>query len=570
MTATRSSSRSATEAEILVGRVLDALLREDFLRMRTAGRIVTRADGDWLRFLVGDRAAELAVREGRFQCVYEVRDPALVVDGQRVAGLDPVLDVLACGVKPVDLDGFADFRAECGQALAAVRGQDAAREGVVAALPEPGPGLLTGLRYDTLAAYEEHPVYPTGRCRHDLTEDELHRYAPEFAPRFTLRWLGLPPELVDRQGELPNWWPVHEDRIAVPVHPLTAERLLPELAADLGLADTTTISAVSVAPTLSMRTVAVLGDPGVHIKLPLPTSTLGRRNRRGIKPGTLSDGAITERLLRMVIAREPRFADRVLLADEQTYAQTGHEFLGFLVRRHPAGIGVAEVVSAAALLAPDATGATVLAGLADRYFDGEPLALLDSYLTLLFDWQVTLLAYGIALESHQQNISLLLDAPGGRTRLRLLIRDNDGPRLHPGRLAAALGPDAPVAAGFDRIDDRRMVVDRVGALVDVFTTITVHLCAAAPMFALPAEQAEAGLDLVRSRLAEAIGESPDAQLLRDSVLAAPVLPVKAMVTAGTLLTKQRSGAVDINKFYLRCGPNYLRASGDTGPRRAAG
>lgn len=45
-------------------------------------------------------------------------------------------------------------------------------------------------------------------------------------------------------------------------------------------------------------------------------------------------------------------------------------------------------------------------------------------------------------------------------------------------------------------------------------------------------------------------------MLRARVLDAPELPVKAMVTAGTLLTKARSGAADINKHYTT-GPNYL-------------
>ncbi len=44
--------------------------------------------------------------------------------------------------------------------------------------------------------------------------------------------------------------------------------------------------------------------------------------------------------------------------------------------------------------------------------------------------------------------------------------------------------------------------------------------------------------------------------MRAHVLDAPQLPVKAMVTAGTLLTKERSGAADINKHYTD-GPNYL-------------
>ena len=35
--------------------------------------------------------------------------------------------------------------------------------------------------------------------------------------------------------------------------------------------------------------------------------------------------------------------------------------------------------------------------------------------------------------------------------------------------------------------------------------------------------------------------------------------VKAMVTAGTLQSKERSGAADVNKHYTT-GPNYLRAA----------
>jgi hypothetical protein len=68
--------------------------------------------------------------------------------------------------------------------------------------------------------------------------------------------------------------------------------------------------------------------------------------------------------------------------------------------------------------------------------------------------------------------------------------------------------------------------------------------------------------MIRDLLATAIDRHPpddDAKRLRAATLDADRLPVKAMVTAGTLLTKQRSGAADINKFYLRDGPNYLSA-----------
>lgn len=101
-------------------------------------------------------------------------------------------------------------------------------------------------------------------------------------------------------------------------------------------------------------------------------------------------------------------------------------------------------------------------------------------------------------------------------------------------------------------------------MLDLFTTITLHLCAGSYAFGL-ARHGRAPLErllgLVRDRLAEAVarlGSAPGepGAALRAHVLDAPELPVKAMVSAGTLLSKERSGAADINKHYTT-GPNYL-------------
>ncbi|MGW6402800.1 hypothetical protein [Streptomyces sp. NPDC055134] len=60
-----------------------------------------------------------------------------------------------------------------------------------------------------------------------------------------------------------------------------------------------------------------------------------------------------------------------------------------------------------------------------------------------------LFGYGIGLESHQQNISLVLDRqPDASTRLRLLLKDNDAPRINLSRLRARLG-DACLTLLFD-------------------------------------------------------------------------------------------------------------------------
>ncbi len=110
------------------------------------------------------------------------------------------------------------------------------------------------------------------------------------------------------------------------------------------------------------------------------------------------------------------------------------------------------------------------------------------------------------------------------------------------------------------------------ALADVFITITVHLCAGALAHlcagALAFGLAERGyaplpalLATVREALAAALDQQagePAARLLRARVLEAGRLPVKAMLTAGTLTGKDRTGSSDINKFYGPPGPNYLR------------
>ncbi|MFD8160046.1 MULTISPECIES: IucA/IucC family protein [Streptomyces] len=595
----RVTEERVTEEEDLLGRVLDTLLREDAYKLRSHATTVRRADGDWLRIaLEGGDSVLLPVEPEGFQCDIRTRRPArlLCVPGRRstpivLTGLDAVLGRLRGAVPDEDRALYDVFLNECRQALAAMRLHTRVRPGVVAELAARHgvrwAGMSGAVAYDTLAAFRDHPVYPTSRGRSVFTEDQLRAHAPEFHPTFPLRWLVLPREAVGGDpARLPAWWPTPAElgpgagpgdgqRLALPVHPLTVGRPLETALRVAGLDGVARLAdrgVLDVRPTLSMRTVAVADDPLVHLKLPLTTSTLGLRNRRSIKPGTLIDGEVAQRLLEAVMAREPRFGATVLLADETTHLHAGHELLATLVRRYPPGLENATVVPLAGLLAPAPDGTLVIDGLAERHYGGDVLALLDEYFTLLFDFHTTLFAYGIALESHQQNTSLVFEDGGEHAgavpRLRLLIKDHDGPRVHAIRLAAMIGGGP--AADLCGFDDRRILTSGDGPVADVFTTITVHLCAAAPVFEL-ARLGRAPLDTllrrVRDRLTDAVDRlavtrpGAAAALLRKRVLDADRLPVKAMVTAGTLFTKERSGAADINKHYVT-GPNYLpRGSG---------
>jgi hypothetical protein len=500
-------------------------------------------------------------------------------------GLDAVLGRLRGAVAGEDRELYDVFVGECHQALEATRLHARVRPGVVEELAarygEAGrwAGMAGAVAYDTLAAFRDHPVYPTSRGRSVFTEDALRAHAPEFAPAFRLRWLALPYAAIGGDpGRLPAWWPrpgelglpggLDADHLAFPVHPLTVGRPLTAALDATGLRPRARLAErpwLDVRPTLSMRTVAVADDPLTHLKLPLTTATLGLRNRRTVKPGTLVDGEVAQRLVEAVIAREPQFADTVLPADESTHLHAGHELLATLVRRYPPGLENAQVVPLAGLLARTPDGTLVADALAERHYGGDLMALLDAYLTLLFGFHTTLFAYGIALESHQQNTSLVFDDTGGPAtpRLRLLIKDHDGPRVHAVRLAAVIG--GAHAADLCGFDDRRILTGGDGPVADVFTTITVHLCAAALAFELAA-LGRAPLDVLLRQLRDRLTEAVDrlgvaypgaaAALLHSRVLDADRLPVKAMVTAGTLFTKARSGAADVNKHYVT-GPNYL-------------
>ncbi|MEU5978313.1 IucA/IucC family protein [Streptomyces sp. NPDC047315] len=566
---------------------LSALLREDAAGLRSRTTRVDLPDGTWLRLPTDDDALLLPVRrtEPGFQHHEEARLPLLrrESDGTVLTGCDEVLHALRALADPRDRAGYDAFAQECREATAAARQQtrttDAVHRDLVTrygADPARWNGPGASLAFDALAARLDHPVYPTARGRAGLTSGELREYAPEFHPCFRLRWLALPRDAVALSGtpdeQRPDAWrwpkpsevdlPDHLDasHLALPVHPLTATGPLTEALRATGLADRAHLAKrphLDVFPTLSLRTVALADRPTVHLKLPLATATLGRLNRRTIKPGTLADGAAVQRLLAAVVAREPRFQGVVLLADETHYAHADHELIAALARHQPADPdATSTAVPLAALLAPAPGGGLVIDRLADRHHRGDVLALLDTVLTLLFDWQTTLFGHGIALESHQQNVTLLLGGAGPR----LVFKDNDGPRIHAGRARAALGAPLPDFA------DRRIVVDDDRALIDLFTTITVHLCAGAFAFAL-ARTGHAPLNtllaLVRDRLADAVArlDAGPRTALRTHVLDAAHLPVKAMVTAGTLLAKERSGALDINKHYTT-GPNYLLPGSD--------
>ena len=424
------------------------------------------------------------------------------------------------------------------------------------------------LKIDQLASYLDHPFYPTARAKSGFDGAALKRYAPEFAPRFELNWLAIPNEALTLTSPQPAHWPDFEDvglspalqgsHSLMPVHPLTWEVL-----DQYGLPEGTLRAprtALQVEPTLSVRTVACTRQPQWHIKLPLLVSTLGARNLRLIKPGTLYDGHCFQTLLLALTKHDPALAARYLHVDEKHgghAAESRH--LAYIVRRYPDGLENITLVPVAALASPLVDGRLFLEQLVERFHAGSLQHWLDAYLDLLLQVHLRLwLKYGIALEANQQNAVVMFEH--GQP-LRLLMKDNDAARLWPQRFASACPDLADLPAA---LQDERIRVDSSQPLAEMFCTITLQLNIVAILEAL----ATAGLatrsslyGTLRLRLEACLqqleAEGMDCHDARRWLLDSPKLPVKYLLSAGSLFSKKHSGASDINKFYGYSATNFL-------------
>jgi siderophore synthetase component len=299
--------------------------------------------------------------------------------------------------------------------------------------------------------------------------------------------------------------------------------------------------------------------------------TLGALNLRLIKPSTLYDGHWFGQALSLIETDDAALRGRYVHVDEAHGGHAGEaRHLAYLVRGYPA-LPDATLVPAAALSGTMPDGRPFAAHLADRFHRGDLLAWWQSYATLLSDVHLRLwLAYGIALEANQQN-TVLIYAPGEAPRL--LMKDNDSARVLLPRLRARL----PRIETLGALRDARIPVEDDGALARMFCTIILQLDLLAvlegiaewqaawrePMYAILRRTLRATLAALER---EGIDTQPAERLLQS-----PWLPVKYLLSAGSLLSKRITGASDINKFYGDSGPNFMLAD-DTaaGARHADG
>ncbi|MGG1943495.1 IucA/IucC family protein [Trinickia sp. NRRL B-1857] len=431
------------------------------------------------------------------------------------------------------------------------------------------------LYYERLASFVDHPFYPSARAKVGFAASDLAHYAPEFGPVFELNWLAVPHELHQPIGLVrPAHWPRFPDvglasslsttHALIPVHPFVWRRHLGALLERAGLtgkAIRAPSAYLQVSPTLSVRSLILLKEPEWHIKVPLTIRTLGVKNIRTIKPSSITDGQRIQTLLQAITEREPAIQGRILLTDEGNGADVDKRpFLGFILRRYPvAALTDATVVPVAALLAETSAGKLVAVELAERFRYRNLDAWFDDYLELTLRLHLTLwLRYGIALESNQQNSMLAY----GDNGLRLLLKDNDAARIDRGLLASRW---PALDVHLHGLEDLRIeAADRL-ALAQMFTTITLQLNIAALVEGFVQRigtDRVAAYARVRARiesiLADLAAEGEDIAFAREVLLADDRLYLKYLLTAASLFERTETGARDINKFYGKRAPNFLK------------
>lgn len=593
------TGRRATQQAYLVRRVLDAFLREDVGECASRGRVVDALPeaigagvpgdvlaGAWLTAAhLGDWY--LPVAECRFMQDWRAR-AACVVHRDTDGTYRPAWDlerIVKCFLPGEDGDGRAAREAfidECrvavehGVACAELR-HDAARDDVYNGHDQLRGWVRAHLQFERVAAFQDHPFYPTARAKLGFGVDDLAHFGPESGRSFSLRWMAVPLSIYRAQHDvLPEWWPTWSDvglpaslamtHRLVPVHPFSWRTALDAWLLEAGLKAAVIKAphaAVPVLPTLSVRSLVVVAKPRQHLKVPLPIRTLGARNIRTIKPSTVSDGARMQALLGDVRRAEPWMQEHLLLTDEARGATVaGKPFLGFILREYPNVPDDSLVVPVAALVARGDDGIPVYRVLAETCYGGDVVAFFRDYVRTTLRLHLTLwLRYGIALESNQQNSLVVLSPSGGMPRLRLLLKDNDAGRVWSDKLSGRV----PTAAGRLReLIDRRIVVTDEASLFRMFVTITFHLNIAVWVEHLITDGVLSRGDgylavarMIDDELKRLDAMGNDTRYARQVLLHEARHPAKYLLRAASLEDKRTTGASDVNKFYGISAPNPL-------------
>lgn len=352
--------------------------------------------------------------------------------------------------------------------------------------------------WEALSFLKDRPFHPLARAK-DWDESDGTLYAPETMTSFLLHWVALSRDrvrgattlagqplaeiLLDHtqrdtlnatahargaDGDANLWLPVHPWQWA------RLNRMAPsEIAACIDLGS----GPGSVIPTASLRSLAVIGCSGTHLKLSLSINTLGAV--RTLPPRYLHNGTLASACLESLRQRDAWLASHLLLCDENQWwalrqsdileAEPGE--LACLIRRYPVLPGTKLIPMAA--LPVTATDGTLpafdhLLGYAAR--EDEAWMLFADMARALLELGLRCFAQGVMPELHGQNVLLAFQ---GQRIASLVLRDHDTLRIcRP--LMQAQGMAAPDYV-IDRSTPNTLELDTPRELLAYLQTLAIEV-----------------------------------------------------------------------------------------------
>ena len=377
--------------------------------------------------------------------------------------------------------------------------------GLIAHLQQHASPREAAILLDQWGSLEGHPFYPTWKTKPALDAAQVAALSPEFAPvvplvlgalRADMAHVERMPHVADAQdyvaahfpqawadwsaalqarGESPRRW------LPLPLHPWHAEHFVrqqyaPEIAQGLLIAEG---PAIDTRPTMSFRTMLPVQPPQApFIKLPIALWLTSEQ--RSLQAKSIHMGPRISSVMRAILADERGFGGRLEIfeeelayhyrhAEQQQDAPGRHLSVVFrdAVRPFERQDGLLPVPAAALFAGAPGSGRPLVTELVERdgrlptpasvaaYFRRHARAVVRPVIA-------SYLLYGIGLEAHQQNASLLVDADG--VPQGLLMRDfGDGrtyapllearghtlqPYVHPGILPTVFRDDITPVRSF--------------------------------------------------------------------------------------------------------------------------
>lgn len=292
-----------------------------------------------------------------------------------------------------------------------------------------------------------HPLHPCCRTRTGMTAADVLAYAPEHRPTVELPVIAVPPRAWTSTGAglAPR----------LVLHPWQWAR---ERAGHRELTDTG--ERHSARPLMSLRTLAV---NDVHVKTAVSATMTSAT--RTVSAAALHNGPVLSAFLATVpVPGLEMLAERaggaVLVDGEPS------RHLAMVVRDAPRLRAGERALPVAALTAGRPAAEDLIGG-------GDPATFLAGFTGLLLPPLLALLARGVALEAHGQN--LVLVTANGRPH-RLLYRDFGGVRISPAELKRH-GIEAPPLRGDIPCDDPDELAAKVlaSAVTTVLGGLVAHL-----------------------------------------------------------------------------------------------